>query len=214
MKKTVAILGKGKLAIRICQWFYDSELHDLVIVVPVIPEPVWAPSLMEWAIARDVPTVRTGKYSDVVPENIDLVMSVFYDKIIRKRYIERCNRIINLHNSPLPHYRGVSPINWALKDERYEHGVTIHDVTPGIDDGPIIGQLKYSIYPEHDEVVDVYNRALEYGFSLFVNTLPIIDKIIPRVQDESDVIYHGSEDNHLLGNRRFFTKEISNRNNS
>ena len=53
-------------------------------------------------------------------------------------------------------------INWALKDGCNEHGVTIHEVTSGVDNGPIISQIKYSIYPEFEEVIDVYKKSLKF----------------------------------------------------
>ena len=207
--KKVAVFGKGKLAVKIAAWLNKSSNHELVVVLPVMPEPSWTDSLFQWAQENNVNVIDTGHYKDVNPEDIDIIFSVFYDKIIRKKYINRCNMLLNIHNSPLPHYRGVSPINWALKDSRAEHGITIHEITPGIDDGPIIAQCKYSIYPDFDEVIDVYNRALEYGYTLFVNTIGLIDRIVPMKQDENNVIYHGSSDNHLLGDRRYFTREIS-----
>ena len=208
--KKVILLGKGDLAIRICEWFLADPHHELVCIVPVMPEPTWTGSLASWAQSNNINFVKSGHYKDTPnPEEADLVMSVFYDKILRERFIGRCKRVINLHNSPLPKYRGVSPINWALKDEQEEHGVTIHDILPGIDDGSIIGQVKYSIYPDFEEVRDVYKKAIRYGYTLLENTIPILDEITPRPQDERDVIYHSSKDNHLLKERRFFTKELS-----
>ena len=97
---------------------------------------------------------------------------------------------MNLHNGPLPKYRGYSPINWALKNNEREHGVTIHEITPGIDDGPVVSQLKYSIYPEFDEVIDVYKRSIEYGWTLFQQTMPLLDKIEARQQVHSDMSYY------------------------
>ena len=45
---------------------------------------------------------------------------------LKQNFIDSCKNIINLHNSPLPKYRGVRPINWALKNGEHSHGVTIH----------------------------------------------------------------------------------------
>ena len=182
----------------------NNELH----VVPVIPEPKWPSSLINWCVENDVPYTRSGDYRDL-NFKVELGVSVFYDKIFKEDFIDSCNKLINIHNGPLPRYRGMSPINWALKDGREEHGITIHEVTSGIDDGPIISQLNYSIYPDFDEVIDVYNRSLEYGKILFENTFPILYKIEPRYQKESEVIYHDSSENHLLGERMNFTKEQS-----
>jgi len=211
--QNVVVMGKGELGIKVADWFLHSKNYNLVNVVPVKPEPKWAPSLLDWARENGAMTIESGHYKDLPqlasPGKIDLVVSIFYDKIIKAWFIDRCSRIINLHNGPLPRYRGVSPINWALKNGESEHGITIHEITPGIDDGPIVGQLKYSIYPEFDEVVDVYKRSLEYGWVLFQQTMPLLDKIVARPQREDDASYYSKNDNPRLGDRSNFTREAS-----
>ena len=210
----MVLLGKGSLAVRIAEWFRAAHGYELVRVVPVVPEPAWTDSLIGWAEANGVPVVASGSYRELPgfaddSASLDLVFSVFYDKIIRADFIDRCRRILNLHNGPLPRYRGVSPINWALKNGEEAHGVTIHEITPGIDDGPIVSQLRYSIYPDIDEVGDVYARALDYGHVLFTQTMPMLDRIVARAQDESQATYYSTAENELLGDRRHFTRQAS-----
>jgi methionyl-tRNA formyltransferase len=210
MAQTTVLLGKGALAVRVAAWLRDQPEFDLRCVVPVIPEPTWTDSLSDWAAGAGVPVVDSGHYRDVPAGiEIDLAISIFYDKIIKLSFLHRCGRALNLHNSPLPRYRGVSPINWALKNGENHHGVTIHEISPGIDDGPIVGQLTYSIYPELDEVEDVYGRALEYGYLLFTRTMPLIDRIVPRPQDSDRATYYSAADNDRLGDRRCFTRAES-----
>lgn len=212
--QTVVLMGKGDLAIRIAEWFLQSGDYDLAAVVPVIPEPSWTGSLATWAGDNGVRVIESGHYRDL-PQlsegdgKIDLVMSVFYDKIIKAWFIDRCRRVINLHNGPLPKYRGVSPINWALKNGEVEHGLTIHEITPGIDDGPIIAQLKYSIYPDLDEVADVYRRSMEYGWVLFQQTIPLFSQIVPRQQNDHEATYYNKQQNPLLGERSGFSRDLS-----
>ena len=209
MKKTV-LLGKGTLAVRAAAWLSARKDFELVQIVPVIPEPTWTDSLLDWAAAAKVPAVASGHFAEVASEiEIDLAISIFYNKIISPEFIGRCERIINLHNAPLPRYRGVSPINWALKNGEAHHGVTIHEITPGIDDGPILASLTYSIYPEFDEVKDVYARALEYGYVLLTQTLPLLDQIVARPQDDSQATYYAATDDERLGDRRNFTRARS-----
>ena len=213
-RKKVILMGKGDLAIRAAEWFLRSPLYDLTLIVPVIPEPKWTGSLSTWARNHGISIVDSGHFRDIPNVmdptwKVDLVLSVFYDRIIKDWFIQKCDRILNLHNGPLPRYRGVSPINWALKNEEAEHGVTIHEITPGIDDGPIVGQLKYSIYPEFDEVRDVLNRSVEYGWTLLLQTLPLLDQIKARPQVEPEALYYNSKQNALLGERRNFTKKES-----
>jgi methionyl-tRNA formyltransferase len=103
----------------------------------------------------------------------------------------------------------MAPINWALKEGQRMHGVTIHEITPGIDDGPIVAQLTYSIYPEFDEVIDVYRRSLNYGWTLFEQTMPLLDLVEARPQDESLATYFSAGDQVRLGDRRDFTRAQS-----
>lgn len=213
-KVSTILLGKGLLAVRIAQWFLTSQQYELTCVVPVIPEPTWTDSLVNWARDHGVPYIETGNYydlKDVHRENwqVDLAFSVFYSTIFPPWFIKKCHRILNLHNGPLPRYRGASPINWALKNGETMHGVTIHEVTPGIDSGPIVAQIHYSIYSDFDEVRDVYARSIEYGWVLFQQTIPILGKIKPRPQDESQATYYSRRRNNELGERRSWTRKDS-----
>ncbi len=209
--KEVVVMGKGALAIRVSECVQRSSDYSVSLIVPVMPEPIWTESFASWGRAAGIPVVDSGAYKDIPAltdddRKLPLVISVFYDKIIKPWFIQRCEKIINLHNGPLPKYRGVSPINWALKNGEVEHGLTIHEITEGIDDGPIIAQLKYSIYPQIDEVIDVYKRSLEYGRVLFEQTLPLIDRIEPREQAHQEAVYYSKQDNVRLGERTSFTR--------
>ena len=205
------MLGKGDLAVRIAAWLRDSPAHDLVAVVPVVPEPAWTESITDWARDAGVPVVESGHFRDLPLDGegraAELGVSVFYDRIVDAAGIAAFGRLLNIHNGPLPRYRGVSPINWALKNGETEHGVTIHEITPGIDDGPIVAQLRYSIYPDTDEVEDVYRRALAYGWTLFEQTMPVLDSIEARPQDDAAATYYSREDDDRLGDRAGFRRE-------
>ena len=213
-RKSVVILGKGEQAIRIAQWFHCSDAYELACVVPVVPEPQWTESLIGWCEAQGVPYVASGDYRDIPGADsdtwqVDMAFSVFYGKILPLRFIERAQRCLNLHNGPLPKYRGVAPINWALKNNETMHGVTIHEIEPQIDAGPIVSQVQFSIHPDTDEVIDVYRRALAFGYLLFEQTMPILDKIHPRGQGDAGSSYYTLRDYDRLGDRRDFTRAMS-----
>jgi methionyl-tRNA formyltransferase len=205
-QKNIILLGKGWLAIKIAEWFKDT--HNLVAVVPDVPEPTWTDSLTEWAEKNGVPVIGSGDYRDIDNDiEIDLAMSVFYGKIIKKPFIDRCGSIINLHNAPLPNYRGVRPINWALFNEETEHGVTIHKIHEGIDDGDILGRVTYPIYPEIEEVEDVYQKALEYGWLLFKDVASKLDYALDNAKAQpTEHTYYSNKQNHLLGDRGDFRR--------
>ena len=89
-------------------------------------------------------------------------------------------------------------MNWALRNGETTHGVTLHDIAPGIDG---ISQVTFSIYPDVDEVEDVYARALEHGWTLLRTTPPMPDAIQPTPQDESLATTCTRRDDAALGDR-------------
>ena len=56
-------------------------------------------------------------------------------------------RMINIHPSLLPDYRGLHTHERVLADGRTEHGCTVHFVTPGLDEGPAILQARVPVLP-------------------------------------------------------------------
>jgi methionyl-tRNA formyltransferase len=209
MLRDVVIMGKGELAVKIARWFDASYKWNLTDIVPVMPEPTWTDSLTKWGIENNVNVIQSGDYRELKQDSFDLVFSVFYDRIIKQDFIDKCDKILNLHNAPLPKYRGMSPINWALKNGETSHGVTIHAIEAGIDTGPIYGQWLFGIDPKVDEVRNVYDRCLYHGEELFLSIINRLDTIVPMAQDESLATYHSADDNCLLWERSGWTREES-----
>ena len=54
-------------------------------------------------------------------------------------------RMLNIHPSLLPKFRGLHTHARALEAGETEHGCTVHEVTPELDDGPIRGQARLQI---------------------------------------------------------------------
>jgi len=202
----IVLLGKGDLSIKVADFLTKKNFN--LTIIPDKPEPTWADSLQEWAIKNNVKFIESGRYQDYNNlEKIDLAISIFYGKIIKKDFIEKCEKIINLHNAPLPKYRGVRPINWALKNNEDYHGVTIHQITEGIDDGPILGKITYPIFPEIEEVEDVYKKSLEYGWVLFKDVFSKLDFIYKNSKKQgNDFSYYSNKDINKLGNRIDFKR--------
>lgn len=59
-------------------------------------------------------------------------------------------RMLNIHPSLLPKYKGLDTHAHALAAGDIEHGCTVHEVTAALDDGPILGQARLQIRPEDD----------------------------------------------------------------
>ena len=60
-------------------------------------------------------------------------------------------RILNIHPSLLPKYRGLHTHRRALAAGDPEHGASVHFVTPELDGGPVVLQAKVAVLPGDDE---------------------------------------------------------------
>ena len=82
----------------------------------------------------------------------------------RLRRIFSC-RILGIHASLLPRYRGGAPLNWALLQGERESGVSLFELADGVDDGPLYGQLRFPI-GLRDYIGDLVERANDAAVDL------------------------------------------------
>ena len=84
-------------------------------------------------------------------DGVELIVLAGYMRILSKAFTDHyANRMINLHPSLLPLYKGLDTYNRALEAGDLETGASIHFVTHGLDSGPVIAQVKIPIGPNDD----------------------------------------------------------------
>jgi len=75
-----------------------------------------------------------------------------YMAVLSAEFIARFSgRIINIHPSLLPDYKGLDTHKRALADNQSSHGVSVHLVTPELDDGAVIAQMRLPVRLDDDE---------------------------------------------------------------
>ncbi len=57
-------------------------------------------------------------------------------------------KMLNIHPSLLPKYKGLNTHLRALEAGDAEHGCTVHEVTARLDDGPVLGQAVVPVLPD------------------------------------------------------------------
>ncbi|MDA8962459.1 phosphoribosylglycinamide formyltransferase [Congregibacter sp.] len=83
--------------------------------------------------------------------SIDFVVLAGFMRILTDRFIrEYYGSLLNIHPSLLPKYPGLNTHQRALDAGDRECGATVHYVTPQLDAGPSIAQVRVSIRPEDD----------------------------------------------------------------
>lgn len=82
-------------------------------------------------------------------------------------------RMINIHPSLLPKYRGLHTHRRALEAGDREHGASVHFVTAELDGGPVIAQARLTIEPGDDEQ-QLAQRLLPLEHRLLPATLALL----------------------------------------
>ncbi len=98
---------------------------------------------------------------------------------------------VNLHGGRLPHFRGSSPLNWALIRGEREFSISIIQVDRGIDSGDVIAERTFSIGPD-DTIADLHAQANEAFPTMLVAVLGQLETgtVRRRTQNEGDAAYY------------------------
>jgi len=76
----------------------------------------------------------------------DLILIIAGNQIIKKQTLDATKfGVFNVHSSLLPNYKGLMPTFWVLKNQESKTGVTLYQLTEGIDDGPIIASKEFKL---------------------------------------------------------------------
>ena len=90
---------------------------------------------------KDKATIESEIRTLIKNENIDLIILARYMQILSKEFcMEFSGKIINIHHSFLPSFKGANPYRQAYDRGVKVIGATAHFVTADLDEGPIIDQ--------------------------------------------------------------------------
>ncbi len=81
-------------------------------------------------------------------EKVEFIVLAGYMRVVGQTLLKEFeNKIVNIHPSLLPSFRGKDAVGQALDAGVKVSGVTIHYVDEGIDTGPIIAQEPVTVFP-------------------------------------------------------------------
>lgn len=80
--------------------------------------------------------------------------------------------ILNIHPGLLPEFRGASCVEWAIYKDR-PVGNTIHFMSAGIDEGPIVLQESYT-FARNDRYHDIRTIVYQRGFALLARAVELV----------------------------------------
>jgi phosphoribosylglycinamide formyltransferase 1 len=104
----------------------------------------------------------------------DIVCLAGFMRLLSPEFCTRwAGRLINIHPSLLPRHRGLHTHEAALAAGDAEHGCTVHFVTPGMDEGPIIAQARVPVLPG-DTAETLAARVLVEEHKLYPHALAML----------------------------------------
>jgi methionyl-tRNA formyltransferase len=169
------VVGKNRAAVAALDGIRAAgdEIACVVIDPGDTGEDGWQPSLRRAAASFgeriETPSnLNDPAFVDTIRSLApDLLVSVQAAQIMRRTLLE-LPRIgaVNLHFGPLPRYRGVAPIAWAIINGETETAVTLHVMDPGIDSGPILASATVTIGRE-ETARSLYDRCTQAAVDLF-----------------------------------------------
>ena len=104
-------------------------------------------------------------------KNIKFICLAGFMKILSKNFIKKFKgKIVNIHPSLLPKYKGLNTHKRALKDKEKFSGCTVHYVTIKLDSGKVILQKKVKI-KKKDTVNSLKKKVLEKEHQLYPSAI-------------------------------------------
>ena len=98
----------------------------------------------------------------------DLLVCAGYLRVIGGDAVQRyAGRMLNIHPSLLPKFRGLHTHAAALSAGEREHGASVHFVIPALDAGPVIAQAQVPVHAD-DSVAMLAARVLQREHPLLV----------------------------------------------
>ncbi len=93
----------------------------------------------------------------------DLVVLAGFMRILSEVFVNKyLGKLINIHPSLLPKYKGLDTHKKVLDNNEKYHGVTVHFVDNTLDGGPICAQSKMLVETEDIESLEESIHKLEY----------------------------------------------------
>ena len=203
LKTGVLISGRGSNLDALIQACRDPAFPaEIVIVISNKPD---APGL---AIARaaGIPAIaldhRTfadrATFDDAVHERlaatgVEFICLAGYMRLLTNTFIERWrDRIINIHPSLLPAFRGLNAHAQALAAGAKLSGCTVHVVRPEMDTGPIIVQAAVPVLAT-DTVASLAARVLVAEHRIYPLALRLVGEGRVRIDGERAIVEGDNE---------------------
>lgn len=139
--------------------------------------------------------------------NPDYIVVIAFGQIIEKKLLETYeNRIINVHSSLLPKYRGAAPMQWAILNKDEKAGVCTMLIERKMDTGDILDCREINLTLDTD-ISELHDKLSELSSELIVDTVLHYDeRFANRIQQDDTKATYSQKINKEMGHISFDEK--------
>ena len=161
--------------------------------------------LCEWAEREAIPSLEYRNPDALLEfcrahQSDIAVVAGWYHMIPTRVRSEFTHGAVALHGSLLPKFRGGAPLNWALLSGSEETGISLFELSDGVDEGPLYGQRRIGI-SSTTTISDLIEATTALGLELLRDCLPgIADgtlQPVPQVGAPSYCLHRSREDGRI-----------------
>jgi len=110
-------------------------------------------------------------HAALLAHDIEFVVCAGFMRVLTAGFVRNWQgRIINIHPSLLPKYKGLNTYERAIDAGDKIHGATVHWISEGVDEGEIIDQVTIDILPD-DTADSLAERLLPHEQALYPKAL-------------------------------------------
>jgi phosphoribosylglycinamide formyltransferase-1 len=187
MKKRVAVLISGRGS-NMTALIEAAKAQDypaaIVVVVSNRPDALGLVRARESGIAialidhtkfgKDREAFERALDAALHAHRIEIVCLAGFMRLLTPWFVDRWSgRMINIHPALLPRFKGLDTHRRALESGAEEHGATVHFVSVGMDEGPVILQRAVPVLGSDTEA-SLAARVLEVEHQIYPQALRLV----------------------------------------
>ena len=194
IRTAVLISGRGSNMVALTEAAqdetYPAEISLVISNIPTAAGLEKAKALGVTAMSIDHKQFTSRKTFEIALDavlqeaNIELICCAGFMRVLTPWFVNRWkNRLLNIHPSLLPKYKGLNTHQRALDAGDKKHGCTVHYVTAELDGGATILQHSIDIKPS-DTVETLAQRLLPYEQELYPKALQILSSELIHANEQ------------------------------
>jgi len=194
VRTAILISGRGSNMVALIEAARAAEFPaEIVLVAANLPDAggleraaaagIATASVDHRPFGKDREAFEQALDAELQAHGIELVALAGFMRVLTPWFVTRWQgRLINIHPSLLPDFRGTHTHARALEAGVAEHGCTVHFVVPELDAGPTILQAKVPVLPGDDEA-SLSARVLEQEHRIYPQALALVASGAARLED-------------------------------